>query len=154
MNVFSLVRSLLIKYWDLKIPVDVDYILSALDVDVEYIDNDNVTAVIYYDSSKYQLKLTYESTVSDRYRKAHALGHILLKHVKQDSPYIIRKESYKLNSDNENYLANIFAMRVLVPLPAIKEYAKHISDIDKLAETFKVNRNVIRLRLKDAGIIR
>lgn len=158
------VDQVLKSHWDWCLPVKVDVISKALSVNLlklptgedQYVNlsgisklDDTGCRVIYYNSS--------ESLNRQRFAIAHGLGHHMLGHINSKAD-CFREGSSTFNSENKDVQelhANHFAVRILMPMDAIKTllFVKGIANISELAKRFSVSEAAMHYRLQGLGYL-
>ncbi|UIP28876.1 ImmA/IrrE family metallo-endopeptidase [Photobacterium sp. TLY01] len=161
------VKQVLDKYWDRRVPVNIEAIASNLGIDVGYISPfdpglDEMQSLSGYaevtdDGRKFAYANLCDSPNRQRFTLAHEIGHHVLGHVypgagkRRDYPGSFSTDSVAW----EEREANNFAAELLMPDDAIRHfiYNLKISSIVELASHFKVSQVAMQFRLKNLGVL-
>lgn len=107
---------------------------------------DSHSAVVVHDQKLIGVNKNHHHPHRQRFSLGHELGHICLQHPPESE---LEDQERKI-CDAE---ANEFAGEILVPLDFLKGQLKHTNDVDSLAQTFDVSRDVVVLRLSAQGLL-
>ena len=148
----------LLKYWDKRLPVDVEAIADAAGVSVvrRFPDGDESLSGIYTLSEDEGpvIQVNPEDNPSrQRFTIAHELGHHALRHGRS-----FRDPSKNFSSsafDPREVAANRFAAAILMPKDLVEFliFRKGITDIDALRSYFSVSRTAMTYRLRNLGLV-
>ncbi len=153
-------EKLLLRHWDMKIPVDVFAIAEKQGARVEPSEelvreglsgkvciNDG-DAIIYYNPQ--------EPSVRQRFTVAHELGHLVLGHVHGGECHRDPTKNYNLQVFDPNERdANVFAAHLMMPPAAVRIAVNRMKGVslEKLARLFGVSQKAMEIRLKSMGIL-
>ena len=145
----------IIKKYDLKIPIDLDYLLQELGIDVEY-------AVLpqRVDGASLPVKLARglivlnvgRSKTRERFTIAHELGHILRHYpaIKEKGCLFLESNRSTLNYERE---ANVFATELLMPRRDVINAFHYSQSVSELADIFQVSRQAMSIRLEELKLL-
>jgi Zn-dependent peptidase ImmA (M78 family) len=135
-----------------EVPTDLVKIFSRLELEyVQLTDpNDDDGAIIWIEEKPKIAVLNIARPLQrQRFTLAHELGHIFLNHQHRDSynPEEIREqgETGKSTKPEIEKEPDAFAAELLVPYEQLKKYSQDMNNIEKLANTFKVSKQVMTL---------
>jgi len=151
-------KTVLEKYWDGKLPIDVDSIAKR--IGIIFKSNDALTD----DESGY-IRLSEDGKVicvinenhsktRQRFTTAHEIGHFVLGHLNGKKK--LYRDAKNVNVlDSREVEANNFAAQLLMPDTIIDFliYEENLTSVAKLARKFNVSEDSMRYRLKNLGLI-
>lgn len=157
----SYADTVLKNHWNGLLPVDLDDILSKLNIKVRTLDSsepDDLHGMACLENGE---KIIYvslkDSIVRRRFTAAHEIGHHVLGHVSPLRPQL-RDGKHIFTGDNQSILehqANIFAADLLMPR-FVLEHAildENIRTVEALAIKFNVSQIAMRIRLERLGFL-
>ncbi len=163
MNVdFYVVRQLawsIIKKYNLEIPIDLDYLLKELNVDLE---RTHLPARV--DGASLPVKLARglivvnegRSLVRERFTIAHELGHILrhFPRMEQEGGLFFLEKKNSVSASLYEREADVFAAELLMPRQeAINAFHSYTKNIQELADMFLVSKQAMKIRLEELKLI-
>lgn len=158
----SYADTVLKNHWNGHLPVDLDDILSKLDIEVRALDSsesDDIHGMACLEDGK---KIVYvslkDSVVRRRFTAAHEIGHHVLGHVTPDK-HQLRDGKHIFTGNAQSYLesqANTFAAELLMPKFALEHAIteENIRTIEGLSDKFNVSQIAMRIRLQGLGFLR
>lgn len=157
----SYADTVLKKFWDGFLPVDINSIAEKLDIEVRFLDYDelhlsgkasleNGKRIIYVNPT--------DSIVRQRFTSSHELAHHLLNHVTPENP-CFRDEKHTFNGDYASIQerdANRLGADILMPEYAIRRLIEkeNIRTVEGLALKFNVSERAMYYRLKGLNLVR
>lgn len=155
-------RKILSRYWDGKLPVDLELIAKKLSVEVKY---DTFSDYLFSGQPEISGMFTYVGNIPtctinsghhvnrQRFTLAHELGHYALQHgEKTDNKNTLYRNG---DSNPDEIEANAFAAELLMPEGVVKYLIadKGLTDISELAQYFSVSEQAMEIRLRKLGWI-
>ncbi|WP_180168345.1 ImmA/IrrE family metallo-endopeptidase [Acinetobacter sp. YH01003] len=157
----SYADTVLKNFWDGFLPVDINSIAEKLDIEVRFLDYDelhlsgkasleNGKRIIYVNPT--------DSIVRQRFTSSHELAHHLLNHVTPENP-CFRDEKHTFNGDYASIQerdANRLGADILMPEYAIRRLIEkeNIRTVEGLALKFNVSERAMYYRLKGLNLVR
>ncbi len=141
----------IIKKYNLKIPIDLDFLLKELDIDIEWAflpQNIDGAALPGKFSRGLIVLNTGRIKTRERFTIAHEIGHILWHYPKVDIEKTLFLDLGDDNSKNERE-ANVFATELLMPRKEVIKAFYHTQNISELAEFFQVSKQAMSIRLEE-----
>ncbi|AEA33661.1 ImmA/IrrE family metallo-endopeptidase [Hippea maritima] len=146
----------IIKDYNLKIPIDLDYLLEKLNIDIEYAhlpEKVDGIALAVKETRGLIVVNRNRPDVRKRFTIAHEIGHILRHH-----PRLEREgEIFLFTEENSNIYereADVFAAELLMPRQkVISAFHGYSDDIQVLADLFQVSKRAMRIRLEELKLI-
>ncbi len=163
MNVdFYAVRQLawsIIKKYNLEIPIDLDYLLKELDVDLE-----RTQLPERVDGASLPVKFAKGLIVvnegrgftRERFTIAHELGHILrhFPRMEQEGGLFFSDKKNPVLASLYEREADVFATELLMPRQeVINAFRKYSENIQELANMFLVSKQAMKIRLEELKLI-
>jgi Zn-dependent peptidase ImmA (M78 family) len=149
------------KFWDGFLPVDVNSIATKLGIEVRFLGFaelhlsgkallENGRRIAYINPS--------DSLVRQRFTLSHELAHHILNHVTLENP-CFRDERHTFNGDYTSFQerdANRLGAEILMPEYAIRHSIdkENIRTVEGLASKFNVSEQAMYYRLKGLGLVR
>lgn len=147
------------RFWDGKLPVDVERIADSMGVRVRPDPYMQESGAISYVGPRPQIDFNpRDARVRRRFTIAHELGHYALGHLENGSKKF-RDPASNFSSRAipwEEREANQFAAELLMPAGTLK-YAvnqRRIADLARLAVAFGVSQVAMGYRLSNLGLLR
>ena len=157
-------KAVLARYWNGRIPVDVELIARQMGVKVEALDPIAAGGSLSGISGEIELledQPVVRVNAADpqtrrRFTIAHELGHLMLGHLADGKKFRDPSKNYTLgNYDPKERDANYFAAALLMPDDAVRAYAAGMEtpSATTLAKAFGVSKAAMGIKLKMLGII-
>jgi len=150
-------KAVLARYWNGRIPVDVESIARQLGADVQYGDLGGLSGEVALQDRVPVIKVnSNDSLTRQRFTIAHELGHLMLGHLADGKKFRDPSKNYTLgNYDPKERDANYFAAALLMPDDAVRAYAAGMDSptATTLANAFGVSNAAMGIKLKMLGII-
>lgn len=142
-------------YQDGSFPVDLVYIASQNNIEIEYVDEeDEYCGEIDMDVSPILIKVNKNhAETRQRFTIAHELGHYFLGHGSRNR--IVDKRSNMYSYDPIEYMANDFASKLLMPgifIDFLLEN-KRVTTVNDIAREFYVSPEAAKIRCKKLGLL-
>lgn len=157
----SYADTVLNKFWDGQLPVDLDHILNRLDIAVKVLEaseSDDTSGIACIENGKRVIYVNLnDSVVRRRFTAAHEIGHHVLGHVTpegrqfRDGKHIFTGDTQSIKETEANKFAADLLMPKLVLEHAILE--ENIRTIEALAAKFNVSQVAMRIRLENLGFL-
>jgi len=157
----SYADTVLNRFWNGYLPVDVNLIANQLGIEVRFLDQ-NELHLIGQASLENGQRVIYinptDSLVRQRFTLSHELAHHILNHVTHETP-CFRDLRHSFNGDDKSLKerdANRLGAEILMPEYAIRHSIdkENIRTIENLAVKFNVSEQAMYYRLKDLNLIR
>ena len=157
-------KAVLARYWNGRIPVDVESIAQQMGVKVEALNpfaeggsSSGISGEIELLKDQPVIRVNpNDSQTRQRFTIAHELGHLALSHLADGKKFRDPSKNYTLgNYDPKERDANYFAAALLMPDDAVRAYAAGMENPSNttLASAFGVSRAAMGIKLKMLGII-
>nr|WP_315394811.1 ImmA/IrrE family metallo-endopeptidase [uncultured Sphingobacterium sp.] len=152
---------------EIELPVKIEHIIKKMKIDlVNYTFDDEISGVLVLNDNQSTIGINQShSDVRKRFTMAHELGHFVLHKDKGNmfmDKVLFRKSSQEYSSQDVQLEkeANYFAANILMPEKAVRmQFANSLNDfyddsnIQNLAEKFKVSSSAMTYRLINLGLI-
>ena len=146
-----------IKKYNLKIPIDLNYLLKKLNIDLEraHLPSrvDGMALSVKFARGLVVVNADRLKT-RERFTIAHEIGHIL-----RHYPRIKQKGGLFLEEKNSMFIsicereANIFATELLMPRAEVIAFHQRTKSIQELAGMFQVSKQAMSIRLEELKLI-
>lgn len=157
----SYADTVLNNYWNGKLPIDLDDILSKLNIEIKVLDGEDSKDIhgkaCLEDGNRVIYVNINDSVVRRRFTAAHEIGHHVLGHVTPQRDQF-RDGKHIFTGDKQSILerqANLFAADLLMPKFAVEHaiLKENIRTIESLAFKFNVSQIAMRIRLEKLGFL-
>lgn len=153
-----LAEGILKLHWDQTVPVNVAHIVRKMGVRLQLHADLPACAVLRIDSRNQAHISLHQpsSSLHQRYAVAHALAHVALHHLRPGMSQAVHiGRDFRLDfNQRHTYEANDFALRLLMPEPALRFALESMQarDVDELAHVFAVPALFVKQRLSDLDL--
>lgn len=155
-----LAEGILKLHWDQTVPVNVARIVKHMGVRLQLQPSLPASAVLTITpENRAQIALhSQQSSLHQRYAVAHALAHVALHHLRPGMSQAIHiSDDFRLDFTLAHMPeANDFALRLLLPEPALRYALEHMQarDLEELAHVFAVPTLLVKQRMAELQLPR
>ena len=153
-------KAILARYWNGRIPVDVESIAQQMGVKIETLNPfaaGGISGEIEFLEDQPVIRVNAaDPQTRRRFTIAHELGHLALGHLADEKEFRDPSKNYTLGNYNPKERdANYFAAALLMPDDAVRAYAAGMESptATTLANAFGVSKAAMGIKLKMLGII-
>ena len=153
-------REVLDRFWDLRLPVNVQRIAAGLGGEVGDLPPEERTISGKVERTENGFRILVNPEEPEHRRRftiAHEIGHVVLGHVRPGEKALRdphRPWSF-LDEDARERAANYFAAELLMPEKTVLHAIEKLDDptLANLANLFAVSRSAMEIRLRHLGVI-
>ena len=151
-----LAEGILKTHWDQSVPVNLARIAKAMKLVVRLDDPGNACAVLEIESpGRAHVTIGKAHPIArQRYGVAHAMAHLALHHLRPGMrrPIHISGDYRVDHNQAQDSEANDFALRLLMPEPALRQAVQQVRSIKHLAKQFEVAEILVKQRMADLDL--
>lgn len=157
-TLFKKAESILLDYWDGRLPVNPVYLANKLGITVYKADITPSLSLTSIEEDKFTITVgANDDVLKHRFFIAHSIGHIVLNHLNKDTPSIKdTSSSFSSNAKNFEKDANTFALALLLPERLVNTWFNKMirTDISEASKMFDVSEAALYQRLIDLKLMK